>query len=88
MTARCNVPSVGDQHCPRGDEVPAELVIRNSRMWDTQRKGRVPSHGLLDDSVDVRERVLVAEVWQTVRADDCVELGMGFSEHFGVKCYP
>ena len=88
MTARCNVPSVGDQHCPLGDEVPTEFVVHHGRVRDTKWEGRVPSHGLLDNGVDIGQRVSVAEVWQTVRADDCVELSVGFSENFGVEHYP
>ena len=52
-------------------------------MRDCKRKRRVPSKGLLEDRVEVRQRIAILEGWEAVSTDDIVQLGLGVPLSFG-----
>ena len=62
-----------------------ELVVVGSAVWDSQGQDIVPPQGLQDDRVDVRKSILVAEVWQTMGPNYCLEFGLSFLRHLWVK---
>lgn len=56
-------------------------------MGQAKRKYDVPTERLLDHSVDVDQALPVSEVWQTVGADDAVELRVRLRLDLGILGY-
>ena len=77
-------PDVGHDHAPRGDVEPAVLVVRHEAVGQGERDAGPPPVELLEERVEVRQRVAVREGRETVAPDDAVHLFLGLEESFGV----
>ena len=70
------VPNIRDQDRTGWYPATLELLLLGRRMGGGEREDGVPSQTLFQHRVDVRQRIAVGEVGETIRADDGVEFGL------------
>ena len=78
-------PYVRHDNAASWDEVPTELVVVGSTVGQTEGSDAHPPKGLLDDCVQIRQRVPVTEVGKTVVANDSVQLRMRLPLYIGIE---
>ena len=70
------VPNVRDEDRTGWYPETLEFLLLGRRMGNGEGEDGVPSQTLFQHRVDVRQRIAVGEVGETIRADDGVEFGL------------
>ena len=75
--AHSDIPYVRCYHGPRRYEIPAEFIVFDSAVRESERQRRNPSESFANKSVYVWQIITVAEVRKAVGTNERVKLRLG-----------
>ena len=76
-----NIPGIGDNHGVLRDKIALILVVVRDTMRDTEGSNRVPAQEFTDNGLGVWQRSTIRQTWETIVANDCIDLSLSLPLH-------